>query len=198
MSFNSHPWIKIGVIIQKCSIQSQIISYAHHVTLKFDGWPWKTTGHLFYATSSCVHHFIAISEFKLELQSGNAQFGSKPAIFILCDLETWQMTIKNYRAHFLCHFKLCASFRSHQWIHTRVAVQKHPKWGKICFDLCVLDLLHGHHFVNGNDSWKFHDDTMTGTLWKRCDKQTDGWTEKTDGKDHSYSCLVAAKNIQTH
>ena len=45
------------------------------VTLKFDGWPWKTIGQLFYATSSFVHHFIIICEFKLELQSGNAQFG---------------------------------------------------------------------------------------------------------------------------
>ena len=52
------------------------------VTLKFDGWPWKTIGHLFYATSSFVHHFIPIGEFKFELQSGNAQFGSKSRIFL--------------------------------------------------------------------------------------------------------------------
>ena len=31
------------------------------VTLKFDEWPCKTTGHLFYATSSVVHHFITTS-----------------------------------------------------------------------------------------------------------------------------------------
>ena len=37
------------------------------VTLKFDGWPLKTIGHLFYTTSSFVHHFKAIGEFKLEL-----------------------------------------------------------------------------------------------------------------------------------
>ena len=36
----------------------------------------KIIGHLFYATSNFVHHFIAIGEIKLELQSGNAQFGS--------------------------------------------------------------------------------------------------------------------------
>ena len=41
------------------------------MTLKFDGWPWKTIGYLFYATSSFVHHFVAICVFKLELQSGN-------------------------------------------------------------------------------------------------------------------------------
>ena len=41
----------------------------------------KTIGHLFYATSSFVHHFVAIGEFKLELQSGNAQAGSNSMIF---------------------------------------------------------------------------------------------------------------------
>ena len=51
------------------------------VTLKFDEWPSKTIGHLFYATSSFVHHFVAIGEFKLELQSGNAQSGSNAKLF---------------------------------------------------------------------------------------------------------------------
>ena len=31
--------------------------------------------------ASFVHEFVAISEFKLELQSQNAQFGSKSTIF---------------------------------------------------------------------------------------------------------------------
>ena len=44
-------------------------------------WPWKTIGHLSFAVSSFVQHFIAIGEFKLELQSGNAQCGSNSAIF---------------------------------------------------------------------------------------------------------------------
>ena len=51
------------------------------VTLQFDVRPWKIIWHLFYATSSFVHHFVAIGEFKLELQSGNAQFGSNSTIF---------------------------------------------------------------------------------------------------------------------
>ena len=62
--------------------------FLSRVTLKFDGWPWKTTGHLFYATSSFVHHFVAIGEFKLELQSGNPQFGSKSTIFF--SRVTWK------------------------------------------------------------------------------------------------------------
>ena len=35
-------------------------------TLKFDGRPSKTIGHLFNATSSFVYHSVAIGEFKLE------------------------------------------------------------------------------------------------------------------------------------
>ena len=38
-------------------------------------------------------------------------------------------------------------------------------------------------FVIGNNSWKFHDDMMMGTWWKRCDRQTDGRTDgQTDGQ----------------
>ena len=58
--------------------------------LNFDGWPWKTIGQLFYTTSSFVHHFKSIDEFKLELQSGNAQFGSKSSIF--CPVWPWNLT----------------------------------------------------------------------------------------------------------
>ena len=54
------------------------------VTLKFNGWPRKIIGHLFYTTSSFVHHFKSIGEFKLELQSRNAQFGSKSMILFSC------------------------------------------------------------------------------------------------------------------
>ena len=54
------------------------------VTLKFDGCPSKSIRHLFYATSSFVQHFVAIDEFKLELQSGNAWLGSKSAICFSC------------------------------------------------------------------------------------------------------------------
>ena len=81
-SFQSHRWIQTGVTVRKRSIRVKICKILSCVTLKFDGWPWKTIGHLSHAASSFVHHFIAISEFKLELQSGNAQFGSKSAIFL--------------------------------------------------------------------------------------------------------------------
>ena len=50
----------------------QIVNFSARMTVKFDGWPCKTIGHLFYATSSFVHLFVPIGEFKLQLQSGNA------------------------------------------------------------------------------------------------------------------------------
>ena len=58
-----------------------IDDFFSRVTLQFDVWPWKTRGHLFYSTSSFVHHLVAIGEFKLELQSRNSQFGSNSTIF---------------------------------------------------------------------------------------------------------------------
>ena len=63
-------------IVRKCPIWVKFSDVLSRVTLKFDGWPWKTIGHLSFAVSSFVQHFIAIGEFKLELLSRNAQFGS--------------------------------------------------------------------------------------------------------------------------
>ena len=70
-------WVKIGDVLSR-------------VTLKFDGWPWKTIGHLSCAVSSFVQHFIAIGEFKLELQSANAQSRSKSTIFLA--VWPWNLT----------------------------------------------------------------------------------------------------------
>ena len=80
-SFHTHWWIQNGVAVRKRSIWVKFDDFKSRVTLKFDGWPWKTIGHIFYATSSFVHHFIPIGEFKLELQSGHAQSGSNSTIF---------------------------------------------------------------------------------------------------------------------
>ena len=123
-SFQSHRWSQTWVTVRKHSIRVKIGNFLSCVTLKFDGWPWKTIGHLFYAPSSFLHHFIAIGEFKLELQSGNAQFGSKSTIFYPCDLEIWRMTLKNNRAPLRYYIKLCAPFQSHELIQSRVTVRK--------------------------------------------------------------------------
>ena len=83
-----HHFIAIGEL--KLKLQSGNTQFGSKsviycpVTLKFNRWPWKTIGHLIYVASSFMHHFIAIGEFKLKFQSGNAQFGSKLVIFLSC------------------------------------------------------------------------------------------------------------------
>ena len=93
--FQIHRWIETEFTVRKRSIRVKIGNFLSCVTLKFDGWPWKTIGHLFYTTPSFVQHFKSMGEFKLELQSGNAQFGSKSEIFLSrvtlkCDGWPWK------------------------------------------------------------------------------------------------------------
>ena len=71
VSFQIHQWIQTGVTVRKRPIWVKFDDFFSRVTWQFDVWPWKTIGHLFYATSSFMHHFVAIGGFKLELQSGN-------------------------------------------------------------------------------------------------------------------------------
>ena len=78
-----------------------------HVTFTFDILSWKTTGHGFYATSSFVHHFVAIGEFKLELQSGNGQFGSKSTIFfsrVTLQFDVWPWKTIVHLFYFISSF----------------------------------------------------------------------------------------------
>ena len=89
-SFQSHWWIQTGVTVRKRSIWFKICNFLSRVTLKFDGWPWKTIEHPFYSSSTFVHHVKAIGEFEMELQSGSAIFGSKSAIF--CPVWPWNLT----------------------------------------------------------------------------------------------------------
>ena len=80
-NFKSISEFKLELQSGNAQFGSKSTIFFSRVTFQFDGWPWKTIGHLFYATLSFVHHFVAICEFKLELQSGNAQFGSNSTIF---------------------------------------------------------------------------------------------------------------------
>ena len=95
-SFHSHLWIQTGVTVPKRSIWVKIDDlFLSGATLKFDRWPWKKIGHLFYATSSFVHHFIAIDEFYLELQLRNAQIRAKfvlTSVTLTFDLWPWPFT----------------------------------------------------------------------------------------------------------
>ena len=80
--------------IRKCSIRVKIGNLLSRVNLIFDGWPWKIIGHIFYTTLSFVQHVKAIGIFKLELQFGNAQFGSKFAFFlsrVTLKIDVWPL-----------------------------------------------------------------------------------------------------------
>ena len=123
VSFQIHQWIQTEVTLWKRSIRVEIGIFLSLVTLKFDGWPWKTIEHLFYTTSSFVHHFKSIGELKLKLQSGTLNSGQNRLFFVLCELEIWRMTLENNRAPLLCCFKLCASFHSLQFFFSRVTLK---------------------------------------------------------------------------
>ena len=166
-SFCSHWWIQTGVTVWKRLIWVKIDIFFSRVILQFDRWPSKTIAHLFHATSSLVHHFIGIGEFKLELQSGNTQSGSNLTIFLAVwpwnltdDLEKqWGTSPKQHQA--LCI--ISSSFVNSNWSYG-------PETVKLGCDLCDLDLwpltltfCMDITSVIGNNSRKFHDVTMMGT-----------------------------------
>ena len=187
VSFHSHWWIQTGVTVWKRLIWVKIGDFFSRVTLHFDRWPWKTIGHLFYATSSLVLHFVVIGEFKLELQSGNTQSGSNLTIFF-CRVTLkfdGRMTLKNNRAPLLSNIKLYASFVNSNWSYG-------PETVKLGCDLCDLDLwpwpfawtsLLSLVITPANFImiwWGEH--SAKGVTDRQTDIQTDG---QTDGLSHS-------------
>ena len=118
-----------------------------------------------------------------------------------CDLEIWQMTLKNNRAPLLSIIKLYASFHHHMWIQTRVTVRKRLSWVltsvTFTFDLwpwpwpawtSLLSLVITPENFMMIRWWEHGEKGVT-------DRRTDGRTDRrTDGLNQSYSCLVAAKN----
>ena len=153
-SFQIYWWSQTGFTVQKRSIRVEVGDMLSRVTLKFDGWPWKTIGHLFYATSSFEvgdmlsrvtlkfdgwpwktigHLFYATSSFVQHFVAIGEFWSYSPEMPNLGqirrfleprDLEIWRMTLQNNRAPLLWYYKLCASFRTHWWIQTWVTVRK--------------------------------------------------------------------------
>ena len=87
-STSSVNWILEMLIEAKLAILSC-------VTSKFDGWPWKTTEHIFNASRSFVHHFIANCRF-IGSYGPEALIGGNYRYFGACDLKTWRMNFKNH------------------------------------------------------------------------------------------------------
>ena len=128
-SLQSHRGIQPWVTVRKHSIRVKIGDFLFHVTLKFDGWPCKTIGHLCYATSSFVYYFKPSVNSNLSDSPETFNSGQNRRFFIPWPWNLMDDLAKN-RAPFLCCFKLCASFHSHQWIQTGVKVQKPSIWVK--------------------------------------------------------------------
>ena len=104
-SFRSHLWIQTGVTVLKRPIWVKFDHFFSLSTLKFDGWPWKTIGHLSFSSS-----FVNL----------NWSYGPETVKLgcDLCDIDLWPLTLT--------------------------------------FFMDVTSVI-------GNNSRKFHDDTMMGT-----------------------------------
>ena len=91
------------------------------------------------------------------------------------------MTLENNRAPLLSNIKLCASFHHHMWIQTGVTVRIRLSWVltsvTLTFDLWPWPFA-WTSLLSMVNSWKFHDDPMMGTWWKRCNRRTDGRTDR--------------------
>ena len=96
--------------------------FLSHVTLKLYRWHWKT---IFPCCSQFCAPFHSHQTIQLGVTVRKRQIWvTNSNLFVRCDLELWQMTLKNNRAPLICHIKLCASFHCHMWIQTGVTVQK--------------------------------------------------------------------------
>ena len=116
-SIQSYWWIQSGYTVWKRSNWVKIGNFLSHVTLIFDKWPSKSIRHLSYTMSSFVHHFKAIGEFKLELQSRTTHFQLKSAIFlsrVTFELHRWPSKTSGHL--FYATSRFVHQFHSHRWI----------------------------------------------------------------------------------
>ena len=72
----------------------------------------NTIGHLYYATSSSMHHFVAISELSWSYSPERPNLGQNRRFLEPCDLAIWRMTLKNNMAPLLFYFNM-SSFVCH-------------------------------------------------------------------------------------
>ena len=176
VSLQIHLWIQTGVTVQRCWIRIKIDDLClSRVTLKPDRWPWKTTGHLVYATSSFFALFqshwwiqtwvtvrkrsirIKIGDFLSRKSNGwlgktigHLFYADYRQFVVLCDLEIWWMTFKNNRSYGL-------------------------ETAKLGFDICDLELwpltltfcmvLILSLVITNKISWCYDDGDIMKTVW---------------------------------
>ena len=125
-SFQIYRWNQSCVTIRKLLIRV-IIDFFVLCDLEIQ---WMTLKNkrapLLYYIKLCAsfqsHGWIQTGNWSYSSETLNS--GQNQHFFVSCDLEIWQMTMKNYRAPLLCCFRLCASFHSRWWIHNGVTKKK--------------------------------------------------------------------------
>ena len=65
--------IKLEYMSENNQLGSKSVCFCSCVSLQFDIWMWKTIWQLFQTTLSFTHNFVAIGEFRLELQPRDLQ-----------------------------------------------------------------------------------------------------------------------------
>ena len=94
-SFQSNSWMQTGVIVHKRPIRVKIGDLLSHVTLKFDGWPWKNNR----ALLLCYAKLRASFRSHKRIQTGDTVWkilnsGKNRRFYVARDLEIWRMTWK--------------------------------------------------------------------------------------------------------
>ena len=116
-SFQSHELIQTGVTVRKRSIRVKISNFLYRATLKFKGWPWKTIGHLSYATSSFVHHFMPLVNLKWSYTPETPNLGQNGRFFsrVTLKFDGWPWKTIGYlfqaTSGFVHHFSAIYEFK---------------------------------------------------------------------------------------
>ena len=109
-------WVKIDDVF-----------FLSRVTLKFDGWPWKTIWHLYYTMSSCMHHFKPLVNSNWSNSPESLISGQDWRFFFA--VWPWNLTDdieKPYSTSSILYQVECI-ISNHWWIQTGVTVQKLSK-----------------------------------------------------------------------
>ena len=122
-AFHSHWWIQTRVTVRKRLTWVKIDDFFSRATLKF--------------YDNSPKHYQAICIISSSYMNSNWSYSQEtPNLCQIrqflepCDLEIWQMTLKNNRAPLLWYFRHGAAFCSHWSIQTGVTVRKRPIWVK--------------------------------------------------------------------
>ena len=122
------PSLASKYILNKANLRNLIAAPGLIILVKLDSnrrfftpcdleiwWMTPHNKHLFYTTSSFVHHFKSISDSYWSYSPETLCAGQNWRFFVPCDLEIWRMTLKNNRTPLQWYCKLFVPFHNHWW-----------------------------------------------------------------------------------